>query len=150
MKDTRYTIKKGFTKTPKVRPNLSFTFVNDENFEDNMRTLAESIDLENNTRQQHSFSLVEAQERVKDGCIAYVFREGNKPLGHVWFYQNYMYDVFLAKTGRRNDDEALLKAVIEDYNHPASSAIHVFTEGYNKFENTLYGKKLDGVVGNIN
>jgi hypothetical protein len=150
MKDTRYTIKKGFTKTPKVRPNLSFTYVNEKNFEANMRAFADSVDLENKTRQVHSFTLLEAQERIKDGCVAYLFKEGDKPLGHVWFYQNYMYDVFLGKTGRRNDDEALLRAVIEDYNHPAASSVHVYTEGYNKFENTLYGKKLDGVVGNIN
>ena len=109
-----------------------------------------AIDLENKTRQAHSFTLLQAQERVKDGCVAYLFKEGDKPLGYVWFYQNYMYDVFLGKTGRRNDDEALLKAVIEDYNHPAASSIHVHTEGYNKFENTLFGKKLDGTVGYIN
>lgn len=150
MKDTRYTIKKGFYKAPKLRPNLSFTYVNEKNFQANMTAFAESIDLENKTRQQSSFTLPEVQERVNDGCVAYLFREGGKPLGHVWFYQNYMYDVFLGKNGRRNDDEALLKAVIEDYNHPAASFIHVFTEGYNRFENILFEKKLEGVVGNVN
>jgi len=150
MKNTRYTIKKGFSKAPKVRPNLSFTYVNEENLQANMRAFAESIDLEIKTRQQRSFTLNDVQERINDGCVAYLFKEGDKPLGHVWFYQNYMYDVFLGKNGRRNDDEALLKAVIEDYNHPAASSIHVFTEGYNKFENMLFEKKLEGVVGNVN
>ena len=64
MKDTRYTIKKGFTKTPKVRPNLSFTYVNEENFEANMRAFADSIDLENKTRQVHSFTLLEAKREL--------------------------------------------------------------------------------------
>jgi len=150
MKNTRYTIKKDFSKAPKVRPNLSFTYVNEENLQANMRAFAESIDLEIKTRQQRSFTLNDVQERINDGCVAYLFKEGDKPLGHVWFYQNYMYDVFLGKNGRRNDDEALLKAVIEDYNHPAASSIHVFTEGYNKFENMLFEKKLEGVVGNVN
>jgi len=124
--------------------------VNEENLQANMRAFAESIDLEIKTRQQRSFTLNDVQERINDGCVAYLFKEGDKPLGHVWFYQNYMYDVFLGKNGRRNDDEALLKAVIEDYNHPAASSIHVFTEGYNKFENMLFEKKLEGVVGNVN
>jgi len=150
MKNTRYTIKKDFSKAPKVRPNLSFTYVNEENLQANMRAFAESIDLEIKTRQQRSFTLNDVQERINDGCVAYLFKEGDKPLGHVWFYQNYIYDVFLGKNGRRNDDEALLKAVIEDYNHPAASSIHVFTEGYNKFENMLFEKKLEGVVGNVN
>lgn len=150
MKNTRYTIKKGFTKAPKVRPNLSFTYVDKDNFEDHIQGFAESIKLERNTRQQLAYDLVEVQARLNDGCVAYLLKEGDKPVGHVWFYQNYMYDVFLGKTGRRNDDEALLKAVIEDYNHPASSSIHVFTESYNKFENALFGKKLEGVVGDVN
>lgn len=89
-----YIAEKEVFKVPTFRPNLNVEQVGP----DDIHLVQKCIDLFNSEIQWSGmFNVEEAKHRFQKNNLMFVLKENNNVLGHVWFDNNYLYNMFVSK-----------------------------------------------------
>lgn len=147
MREFGYTIYPEQEHSFSLRKGLYTRCVDVSNYAEFLEDLQQVARLQQEEMGWESGSLLTDQiERFNNGNVLYIVYERGQPLGLVWFYQNYICDIFISSRRLRHDSEKILKAVIYSYNHPAAQyAVHAIVPEDEKRTSRFF-QKFDGRI----
>lgn len=100
-------------------PKVGLIKVDDSNSFENFDNIKEAIDLFKSTLDwEDMWNLHTASIRFSQGDILYLLRDNEGALGHVWFANNYLYNLFVHPRRRQGLSEEFVKACLNNIEEP--------------------------------
>lgn len=130
------------------REELSILKISKNNFKLNRSLIKESIDtFHSEIKWEEMWDLYECELRLIQNQILYLLLENTKPIGHVWYDGNYLYNAFVSKQRYDGDSPWFIQETMWDMKeHSNLSTIKLYTDSWNiraqKFWKKLGYEKL--------
>lgn len=115
------------------REELSILKISKNNFKLNRNLIKESIDtFHSEIKWEEMWDLYECEIRLLQNQILYLLLENTKPIGHVWYDGNYLYNAFVSKQRYDGDSPWFIQETMWDIKeHFNISSIKLYTDSWN-------------------
>jgi hypothetical protein len=115
------------------RDELSILKISKDNFKLNRNLIKESIDtFHSEIKWEEMWDLYECEIRLLQNQILYLLLENIKPIGHVWYEGNYLYNAFVSKQRCDGDSPWFIQQTMWDMKeHSNISSIKLYTDSWN-------------------
>ena len=124
------------------REELSILKISKHNFKSNRILIKESIDtFHSEIKWKEMWDLYECEVRLLQNQILYLLLENIKPIGHVWYEGNYLYNAFVSKQRYNGDSPWFIQETMWDMKeHSNISSIKLYTDSWNIRAQTFWKK----------
>lgn len=115
------------------REELSILKISKNNFKLNQNLIKESIDtFHSEIKWEEMWDLYQCEIRLLQNQILYLLLENTKPIGHVWYDGNYLYNAFVSKQRYDGDSPWFIQETMWDIKeHFNISSIKLYTDSWN-------------------
>lgn len=103
--------------------------VDDSNSSKYITEIKQSIDLFNsNIEWEDMWDLEQAGKRFSQGSILFLLRDNKGALGHVWFENDYLYNLFVSPTAIKGESQRFIEYCISEIKE---ETIHCYCDSWN-------------------
>jgi hypothetical protein len=115
------------------REELSILKISKNNFKLNRGLIKESIDtFHSEIKWEEMWDLYDCEIRLLQNQILYLLLENIKPIGHVWYEGNYLYNAFVSKQRYNGDSPWFIQETMWDMKENSNiTSIKLYTDSWN-------------------
>jgi hypothetical protein len=92
------------------------------------------------------WDLNEAQERLSNQNILYLFLKDNLPLGHVWYKDGFLFNAFVSNERLNGESQWFIEQTMQDRNNSGYETITLYTESWNHRANSFWKKLKYNII----
>lgn len=115
------------------RDELSIIKISNKNFESKNNLIQKSIDtFHSEIKWDEMWDLYECEIRLNQNQILYLLLEDDKPIGHVWYDGNYLYNAFVSQKRYDGDSPWFIQETMWDMKNTVNiKSIQLYTDDWN-------------------
>jgi hypothetical protein len=121
-------------KTPtEGRNSLSYIRITNKEYKSHKDLINQTINTFNSQiKWEDMWDIYDAEVRLNQKQILYLLLDSNKPIGHVWYEGNYLYNAFVSKQRCDGDSPWFIQQTMWDMKeHSNISSIKLYTDSWN-------------------
>lgn len=118
------------------------------NLAENIKYIQESIDaFKREVEWEEMWDIEQATERLSQNCILFLLRDNEGALGHVWFKEDYLFNMFVSD---RRETSTSIRFILHCFNYIPYKNINLYCDKWNikaqKFFNKVGAKKISSYL----